>query len=259
MLLSGHKNVVTELHWTADGTKVVSCSPDKMVMAWDAEVGKRIRKWTGHTSHVNSCGVSRAGESDDLIVSGGDDGLTKIWDLRVKMCQLTIPNRFQITATAFGDSRRVYSSGLDNRIRAWDLRKPKESVMELAGHQDTVTGLSVSKNGHFLLSNSMDNSVRAWDLRPFCAIKDRCARVFRGARHGSEKMLLRCAFSPDGSKVAAGSSDSFVCIWSFDSGKLIYRLPGHKGSVNEVVFHPTEPIIGSCSSDTTIYLGEIAY
>ena len=37
--------------------------------------------------------------------------------------------------------------------------------MELAGHQDTVTGLSVSKNGHFLLSNSMDNSVRAWDLR----------------------------------------------------------------------------------------------
>ena len=47
-------------------------------------------------------------------------------------------------------------------------------------------------------------------------------------------MLLRCAFSPDGSKVAAGSSDSFVCIWSFDSGKLIYRLPGHKGSVNEV-------------------------
>ena len=37
--------------------------------------------------------------------------------------------------------------------------------MELAGHQDTVTGLSVSKNGHFLLSNSMDNTVRAWDLR----------------------------------------------------------------------------------------------
>ena len=37
--------------------------------------------------------------------------------------------------------------------------------MELLGHEDTVTGLSVSKNGNFLLSNAMDNTLRAWDLR----------------------------------------------------------------------------------------------
>ena len=123
---------------------------------------------------------------------------TQIWDLRVKQCQLTIPNRFQITATAFGDKGWVFSSGLDNKIRvrvcvsrhgcyiclqaslklflsrqklkagvfqAWDTRKPKEPVMELLGHEDTLTGLSVSKNGNFLLSNAMDNTVRAWDLR----------------------------------------------------------------------------------------------
>ena len=33
---------------------------------------------------------------------------------------------------------------------------------------------------------------------------------------------------------------------------------GHAGSVNEVVFHPKEPIVGSCSSDKNIYLGELA-
>jgi len=32
---------------------------------------------------------------------------------------------------------------------------------------------------------------------------------------------------------------------------------GHTATVNEVDFHPTEPIIGSCSSDKKIYLGEI--
>ena len=36
-----------------------------------------------------------------------------------------------------------------------------------------------------------------------------------------------------------------------------YRLPGHNGAVTEVAFHPEEPIIGSCSSDKSIYLGEI--
>ena len=28
-------------------------------------------------------------------------------------------------------------------------------------------------------------------------------------------------------------------------------------SVNEAVFHPTEPIIGSCGSDRKIFLGEL--
>ena len=38
----------------------------------------------------------------------------------------------------------------------------------------------------------------------------------------------------------------------------MYKLPGHSGSVNECVFHPKEPIIGSASSDKTVYLGELA-
>ena len=36
-----------------------------------------------------------------------------------------------------------------------------------------------------------------------------------------------------------------------------YKLPGHNGSVNEVSFHPKEPIIASAGSDKKIYLGEI--
>ncbi len=46
-------------------------------------------------------------------------------------------------------------------------------------------------------------------------------------------------------------------MWDMNTKKLAYKLPGHNGSVNEVVFHPKEPIIGSCSSDKTIYLGEL--
>ena len=36
-----------------------------------------------------------------------------------------------------------------------------------------------------------------------------------------------------------------------------YYLPGHKGAVNEVLFHEKEPIVISCSSDKTIYIGEL--
>jgi len=42
------------------------------------------------------------------------------------------------------------------------------------------------------------------------------------------------------------------------STEELYYLPGHKGAVTEVDFHPSEPILASASSDTTVYLGEIA-
>ena len=42
--------------------------------------------------------------------------------------------------------------------------------------------------------------------------------------------------------VAAGSSDRFVYIWDTTSRRILYKLPGHLGSVNDVDFHKLEPI-----------------
>lgn len=33
LLSPGHKNAVLEVHWTPDGERLVSCSPDKTVRA----------------------------------------------------------------------------------------------------------------------------------------------------------------------------------------------------------------------------------
>ena len=49
-----------------------------------------------------------------------------------------------------------------------------------------------------------------------------------------------------------------VNIWDAASRKLLYKLPGHNGSVNDATFHPTEPIIASASSDKNLFLGELA-
>ena len=40
-------------------------------------------------------------------------------------------------------------------------------LFTMPGHVDTITGLSLSKDGKYILSNAMDNTVRAWDVRPF--------------------------------------------------------------------------------------------
>ena len=42
--------------------------------------------------------------------------------------------------------------------------------------------------------------------------------------------------------VAAGSADRFVYIWDTTTRKILYKLPGHLGCVNDVDFHKIEPI-----------------
>ena len=78
-----------------------------------------------------------------------------------------------------------------------------------------------------------------------------------GHQHNFEKNLLKCSWSSDGSKVTAGSSDQMVYIWDKTSRRIWYKLPGHNASVNGCVFHPSEPIVGSCNGDKHIYWGEI--
>jgi Prp8 binding protein len=117
--------------------------------------------------------------------------------------------------------------------------------------------MEVSPNGHYLCTNGMDNTIRLWDIRSFAHNNERQLKVLYGAQHNFEKNLLHCAWSPDGRLVAAGSADRFVYVWDTLSGHLRYKLPGHQGSVNDVDFHPREQILLSCSSDKTIYLGEL--
>lgn len=258
MMLEGHKNAVLDIDYSPDGLFLASCSADKVVGLWDAEVGKRIRTWHGHSNFVNSVSVHEHSTAGHLLVaSGADDGSTKLWDSRARHCVKTLRLKFQVTSVAFNSTGdKVFSGCLDNNIHMWDIKKGAVQQV-LSGHTDTVTGVSLSPDGNFLLSNAADNTLRMWDIRPFFAGKDRCVKLFRGHRHQMEKMLLRCAWSPDGKRVTAGSGDSFVYVWDVAGSKLEYKLPGHRGSVNEVAFHPKEPIIGSASSDKTIYLGEL--
>lgn len=256
--LEGHSNAVLEVHWSKDMHSIYSCSADKSVAMWDAESGQRIKKMNGHTAVVNSVNCTRRG--DPMLCSGGDDGSTRLWDLRTRRCIHSFDHQYQILACCFDDTgEKIFSASLDDTVRVFDVRTmADEELYVLEGHGDSITGIDLSPDGEKLLTNSMDQSVKIWDVRPFIpATESRCIATVRGAKHNFEKNLLRCKWSPDGRFFGAGSSDRTVCIWNAGTYELAYRLPGHQGSVNDVAFHPTQPIVVSASSDRTIYMGEL--
>ncbi len=122
------------------------------------------------------------------------------------------------------------------------MRKTTAPAYSMPGHTDTVTSLQISPNSQSILSYSHDDTVRTWDIRPF-APSDRSIKTYDGAPSGLERNLIRASWDPKGEKIAAGSGDRTVVVWDVRSGKMLYKLPGHKGTVNDVRFSPAdEPI-----------------
>lgn len=239
-ILTGHKGAVLDLQWSRDSEIIFSASADMHLASWDLTSGQRIRRYIGHEEVINSLDISKRGE--ELLISGSDDGTIGIWDPRTKNAADYIETQFPITAVAISEAgNEIYSGGIDNDIKVWDVRK-KGVVYSMLGHQDTITNLRVSPDSQSLLSYAMDSTARTWDIRPF-APTERHIRTFDGAPMGLEKNLIGASWDSDGKKVAVGAGDGTVVIWSNDTGKLLYKLPGHKGTVNCAEFAPgADPI-----------------
>ncbi|ORX78344.1 WD40 repeat-like protein [Basidiobolus meristosporus CBS 931.73] len=256
-VLKGHTGAVLEVQWSQDSKNVYSASADKSVGIWDVNTGVRIKRFRGHNSFVNSCAPQHKFAGSNVVVSGSDDRTVKIWDIRQKNAVDTLEQDYQVTAVTFSEAGdMVYTGSLDNKITAWDVRK-KEIAYVMEGHEDTISGIRLSPDGSYLLSNAMDNTVRIWDVKPFAAA-NRLLKIFEGAPHGFEKNLIKPAWSPDGDRIACGSGDRTAVVWDVTTRKILYKLPGHKGCVNEVDFHPKEPILVSCSTDKSLFVGEIS-
>ena len=133
----------------------------------------------------------------------------------------------------------IYVADVSSDIQVYDVRK-KQVIYTLRGHNDTITSLQVSPDAQYLLSNSHDSTVKTWDIRPFAPL-DRHLKTYDGASTGLEKNLYKAAWDTEGNRIAAGGGDRTVVVWETRTGKMLHKLPGHKGAVNDVRFSPAEP------------------
>ena len=85
---------------------------------------------------------------------------------------------------------------------------------------DTITAISLSSDGHYLLANvSLQKPrIECWDLNT-----SECVQKYRG--HEQRNYVLKPIFGGIKERlVICGSEDSSICIWSRDTSEMLAKI-----------------------------------
>ncbi|KAJ2787549.1 hypothetical protein GGI15_000629 [Coemansia interrupta] len=148
---------VYTLSCNAQGSLVVSGSPENVVRIWDTRSGRQVASLSGHTDHIRAVLLS---EDSELVLSGSSDTTVKLWSMRTRRCLSTFAHhsdsvwslhsshpRFQTFYSASRDGLVAKTVGAGVFADEWHAGRrmsltpvPRAASIDDAAHHSPVSG-----------------------------------------------------------------------------------------------------------------------
>ncbi|TQV67663.1 hypothetical protein FKG94_25145 [Exilibacterium tricleocarpae] len=109
-------------------------------------------------------------------------------------------------------------------------------------HSSPQSGIAA--HDKYVLTAGYDNKLILWDDEKKVAV----------AQGVHDHLVNQCSISPCGRYALSSSSDYSIRLWSVPDLKLLRIFNYHSDDVEGVCFHESEPLIASCSRDTSLAL-----
>ena len=213
------------ISFSQDGREIVAGTSDARMLVYDVETNKNVVNIDAHEDDVNS--VAFVDERSNLVVSGSDDCLCKVWDRRTasgSAAGVFVGHTEGIThVTPKGDGRYFISNSKDQSIKLWDLR-----AMHSESQAAAVSTHAGVKRYHWdyrwMEYPPFGKTELAYQAHPH----DTSIMTYRG--HAVLETLVRCYFSPlltTGQRyIYTGSHDGRIYIYDVISGDVVAAPDG---------------------------------
>jgi WD40 repeat protein len=241
---------LAEREWSANNLKGMlqllhDCPPD--LRGWEWHYLQRLRLKVlpplGHDSAVFCAALSPDGER---ITSATQDGKVTIWDAQSgrQLFQFRAHEKHARDVAYSPDGRLLATASWDNTVKIWDA-KTGQLLRELEAHRTGVSKVAFSPDGQRLASvgwvRMRDERGAAGEMKVWDVTTGQSLLTVPG--HGGRMDCV--AFSPDGKRLATGSSDSTVTIWDAQTGEELRTFRGHSEVVHCVAFSPDGRLLAS--------------
>lgn len=248
---------VRSLAWSDDGKFLAAGSEDGLVLVWDAENAEKCAGdltitmdgitsfrlvpqphfTQGHLGAVRALGFTNDGKH---IVSGGDDGILRLWriDAGGERIRRKFPGHIgAIQALSLNtDSSLCATSGSDGTVRVWVLRTGS-CMHVLAGHVGPAYSVTFTheRGGRRIISGGHDTNIIIWDARS--------GTIIQKMEMTHRSYILGLAARSDGLLFASASGDRTVGLWRAMPPSMLEQLLTF--AENTVLFFASLPSLAS--------------
>ncbi|QYN41156.1 hypothetical protein K1T35_48330 (plasmid) [Pseudonocardia sp. DSM 110487] len=281
--LTGHTGGVRSVAVTPDGTQIVTGGADgwvriheasggsataELVVVSDHAEGRDLIAVTSETPNGGTQKVTQGVPGSVLsvsvtpdgtrIVTGGDDGTVRVWDLATgaPVGETPMGHRGGVRSVAVTpDGTRIITGGGDGWVRVWDLATGDEVGVTLGAHSSGATAVAVTPDGTRIITGGGNGGgagmVRVWDI----ASRSPIGLPLTGHTRG----VTAVAVTPDGTRIVTGGGDGDVRVWDLATRAPVgLPLTGHTRGVTAVALSPDGTRIVTGGDDGTVRVWDMA-
>lgn len=220
------------------------------------------------------------------VVTGGDDGSLRFWTPGGEATAVPSEQQSVNAVEVSPDGRTVATAGADGTVRLWTADGAPLRV--LRGHDGPVTSLAYGRRGAPLVSGGEDGTVRVWTTGGTMRVIRASGSAIQGVAVGPTGLIAAggddqsvrvwtadgrlletltgptsavqdIAFSPDGTKLAAGAGDFTVRVWQVGRTEPLFVRRGTQvGAVQRVEFSRDGSNIVTAGDDATVRIWSLS-
>ena len=259
--LQGHKECISKLIFSPDGTLLVSADYDNVPpRLWDVTTGKLLKMLTKDLGIYNRHILNFSKDGKTLACSATSakawSRKIELWDVATKTLRTTLSKTkldSKFGQLAFSpDSKTVARANQNGEIQVWDVNTGEELSSFKTKHTHGSTTLAFSSDSN-ILASGQGKTIKLWDTFNFTELSDRI---------DTDTGFITMVLSPNGGTLTGVSDftlkiksgiDSIIesvhgrlHVWETHTGNKLSEVPieSHKGDVPE---HPGANFTGFSS------------